>query len=110
LSEIFIVKTAKIKLTLIWDEQGEQIGRKLRCFIYGHFYESYKILGNSWAIFFTEKVRLLNLDKDGLGYVLGDFFSQKHLVTLGTSTMIHIFYWAHLTRPEYLSLCIALEA
>jgi hypothetical protein len=70
--------------------QGDQIGRffadwaifSLAIFFFGDLFENCKSSPNSWAIFFHGTSCVLLLTKNGLGYILGGFFSQTHLVTL----------------------------
>jgi hypothetical protein len=43
---------------------------------------------------FSQKALCINLDKNGLGDILGDFFSQNHLVTLLSGASRLIMYYA----------------
>jgi hypothetical protein len=59
--------------------QGDQIIGRL--FSLGSYFD-YRSSQNISATFFHYKSSVSILTKYGLGYILGDFFSQTHLVTL----------------------------
>jgi hypothetical protein len=46
-------------------------------FLFGQFFEDYKISPIYWATFFNGKSYAYNLTKNGLGYILGDFFTSS---------------------------------
>jgi hypothetical protein len=48
------------------------------CFYVRQFSEIYRSCPNFWAAFFTVKVKITTiLTKNGLGYILGDFFTNS---------------------------------
>jgi hypothetical protein len=46
------------------------------------FFENYRSSQNHWATVSRGKNYVIIMTKNGLGYILADFFSQLHLVTL----------------------------
>jgi hypothetical protein len=68
--------------------QGDQIGRIFGflgdCFLWEFFLKIAEI-AKKFCTPFDGKRCMLILTKNGLGYSLGDFFSQTHLVTLAVA-------------------------
>jgi hypothetical protein len=67
--------------------QGDQIGRIFASWLIVRFVQLYQKLqkhANFGGLLFRRKKLCINFDKNGLGYILGDF-SQSHLVTLAAS-------------------------
>jgi hypothetical protein len=59
-----------------------------RIFVYfWHFLKSTKVAQILGLPFFPQKMLRINVDKKLLGYILGDLFSQTHLVTLAMARM-----------------------
>jgi hypothetical protein len=57
--------------------------RQKQCDQIGPIFASLAIAYVFWATFFPQKKLCINFDKNNrLGYILGGFFSQTHLVTL----------------------------
>jgi hypothetical protein len=53
-----------------------------RLFDIGSFFENYRSIPHFGYTFFYGKSYELILTKNGLGFILGEFFSLHHLVTL----------------------------
>jgi hypothetical protein len=70
-------------------DQGDQIGRIFACWqivFFGlFFWENYRNGQKFGLLFSAVKVNAKILTKSSLGYILGDFFSKTHLVTMRTS-------------------------
>jgi hypothetical protein len=65
-------------------QQGDQFGRIFSCWaivLFGQFFLNTEEAKTFWATLFTIKVMYLLCEKNGLGYILGDF-SHTHPVTL----------------------------
>jgi hypothetical protein len=62
------------------ENQGDQIGRSFASWaIFFYFWQIFKVFGKM-GYFSTEKRHALFNYKNGLGDILGNFFSQTHLV------------------------------
>jgi hypothetical protein len=60
--------------------QGDQIGRifaQWAIVYFGQWFEIYIISANFWATFLCDTSYVLILTKNGLGYILGDFFKNS---------------------------------
>jgi hypothetical protein len=64
-----------------YHDQGDQIGRILAYWATvssGKFCENYGNSTNNWATIFHGKKCVLIFTRNGLGYILGDFFTNAH--------------------------------
>jgi hypothetical protein len=61
--------------------QGDQIGpifiANWATFLFGQLFENYRASPKIWTTFFPRKKLCINFDKSGLGYILGDFFTNS---------------------------------
>jgi hypothetical protein len=69
--------------------QGDQIRRNFLqldgCLLHAVFFENYRSSANVWTTFTQCISDVFIVTKNGLGHVLGDFFSQTHPVTLAAT-------------------------
>jgi hypothetical protein len=60
-------------------EQGDQIGRifvNWANVYFGQFFENYRIIPHFWTTFFTGENYVLISTKNGLGFILGECFTN----------------------------------